>query len=255
MRGKIFLSHRRAGASGTAARLYDRLAERFPDDRISFDTNWAERGEDIATIIERSIATADVVLVVIGKDWLGAREQTGQCRLDDPRDPERLEISAALCQSKIVIPVLVEAAAMPAAEHLPEDLQPLVHAAAVTVSHANFTADAARLIAVLDHILEDAAEEARRNRDLTQTAGPEELARQGATADIDRWEHDELIAEYDALVEAGSTTETDSYYRRFKELLMRPFGRYSGVRFFVGFLVIYISILVFLYFSLVGGQI
>ncbi len=265
MGGSIFVSYRRGDASGVGGRLCDRLAGRFPEERVASGIDATGPGEDRAAGPARA-AAADVVLAVIGADWFGAGAGTG---LDDPHDRVRLEISAALAQGKIVLPVLVDAAAMPVAGDLPQDLRPLAGKGAVTLGHADFDADAARLCVVLDNILQETAP--RRNAPESAEpeggqAGPGD-GRNGATAEgaegaarthphrAAGWHRDDPIGEHDELREDGTFPEQKHHRARYRDLLLSPFERYSGARFFAGFLFVYLAILLFLYFSLVGAGI
>jgi hypothetical protein len=47
------------------------------------------------------------MIVVIGKEWLSARNAEGQLRLSDPNDFVGLEVSLALQRGVLVVPVLV----------------------------------------------------------------------------------------------------------------------------------------------------
>lgn len=57
--------------------------------------------------LEGQVAQRDVVLAVIGQDWLGARDDEGRRRLDNPVDFVRVEIESGLKLENRVIPVFV----------------------------------------------------------------------------------------------------------------------------------------------------
>jgi hypothetical protein len=91
------------------------------------------------------------MLAVIGREWAGARDMTGSRRLDEPYDFVRLEIAAALARPNVlVVPVLVEGAAMPAASELPENIRPLARRHAVTIRDETWDADVDRLVGVIE---------------------------------------------------------------------------------------------------------
>ena len=79
-----------------------------------------------------------MVLVVIGPNWLNAKDESGGRRLDNPDDFVAIEIAAALARGIRVIPVLVDGARMPKAGELPDLLKPLVRRQAAEVRHAHF---------------------------------------------------------------------------------------------------------------------
>jgi hypothetical protein len=80
-------------------------------------------------------------------------DEGGRRRLDNPNDFVRLEIEAALSRGVRVIPILVDAARMPAEDGLPDSLAPLVRRQALELSPARFDFDTSRLLKVLDRTL------------------------------------------------------------------------------------------------------
>ena len=104
----IFISYRRGDTRGTAGRLYDDLTDRFGSDRVFRDLDAIEPGADYSERIEDFIRSCDVLVAVIGHEWLDARDNEGRRRLEDPEDFVRREIVTALEAQKMVIPVLVE---------------------------------------------------------------------------------------------------------------------------------------------------
>jgi hypothetical protein len=120
--GGVFISYRRQESSGLAGRLYDRLAARFGDDQVFMDVDTIALGVDFAEVITQAVSTCQVLLAIIGPRWLDVTDENGRRRLDDARDLVRLEIAAALQRNIRVIPILVEDAAMPPRQELPDDL-------------------------------------------------------------------------------------------------------------------------------------
>jgi hypothetical protein len=154
MSGPIFISYRRDDAPHLAGRLYDRLAARFPKDRIFIDVDNLDPGVDFVEAIERTVGACDVLIAVIGRRWLISSEAEGSRRLDYPDDFVRLEVATALKRNIRVIPVLVDDASMPGASDVPDDLKALVRRHAIPISYDRFNADSARLIVVLERIFE-----------------------------------------------------------------------------------------------------
>ena len=75
------------------------------------DVDTIDLGVDFVERIEQAIADCDLVLALIGDEWLTVADNTGKRRLDNPSDFVRIEISAALTREDVrVIPVLVEGA-------------------------------------------------------------------------------------------------------------------------------------------------
>src|SRR5262245_33328637 len=107
MTGKIFISYRREDEPGFARRLYDTLEQKFSNEQLFRDLDSIPAGADFVSTIETEIYQCDVLLAVIGKGWIDARDSNGQRRLDQQKDFVRTEIASALRLGKWVIPVLI----------------------------------------------------------------------------------------------------------------------------------------------------
>ena len=103
----IFISYRREDTSPEAGRLYDRLAGHFGKDQVFMDIDTIRPGVDFVEVINDSVASCEVLIAVVGKQWLTSTDEAGNRRLDDPEDWIRLEIAAALGRNIRVIPTLV----------------------------------------------------------------------------------------------------------------------------------------------------
>lgn len=151
--GGIFVSYRRQESKDFAGRLYDRLADRFGEGQVFIDVDAIEPGVDFAEAISRAVATCQVLLAVIGPNWLTAADERGRRRLDNPDDIVRLEIESALARDVRVIPVLAEGAHMPGREDLPESLAGLVRRNALFIRYESFRSDAGRLVTAIERVL------------------------------------------------------------------------------------------------------
>lgn len=145
----VFISYRRADSSADAGRLYDALRRRFGRENLFMDVDSLRPGEDWVVAVEGAVTQCDVLLAIIGPDWVGAADGEGNRRLHKELDRVRLEIEAALRNNKPVIPVLVEGASMPSSEDLPETLRPLLRRHAIRVSHSTFESDLGALVRAL----------------------------------------------------------------------------------------------------------
>lgn len=146
---RIFISYRRADASGHAGRLHDELQKRFGRSQVFMDISGIDAGEDFVQRIDAAIQSCDALIAVIGDQWLS---DGGMRRIDDPGDFVRAEISSALQRGIPVVPVLVEGADMPSARDLPEPLKPLATRNALELSDARWAYDVERLISSLEKI-------------------------------------------------------------------------------------------------------
>jgi outer membrane protein assembly factor BamD (BamD/ComL family) len=183
MAGKIFINYRRGDDPGFAQALLGRLEQSFSSDQLFIDVDNIAPGLDFVHVLNERVAESDVLLAIIGKGWIQARDPEGARRLDDPNDFVRIEIESALNQNKRVIPVLVGEAQMPRPEELPETLRPLARRNAVRLTHERFRADTQGLVKALQQTLEEigAQRQAQAEAD-SRTRVEEERRRQEAEA-------------------------------------------------------------------------
>ena len=142
----IFISYRREDTGGHAGRLCDRLIQRFGKGQIFRDLDTIAAGADFVETIQKAVGECNVLLALIGKQWLTMTDAEGRRRLDDEGDFVRLEIAAALQRKIKVIPVLVQGATMPKAQDLPAVLKPLAQRNALSLTDAGWNADVKRLM-------------------------------------------------------------------------------------------------------------
>ena len=148
----IFISYRREDSAPYAGRLYDRLCGRFGADQVFMDVDDIPPGADFAAHIGAKVGSCEAMIVVIGHEWLTARNGDGQLRLSDPQDFVGLEVALALQRDGMVIPVLVGGASMPKATELRSDLKALAKRNAVILSDHEFQRDVDSLVKALELI-------------------------------------------------------------------------------------------------------
>lgn len=153
MSGGIFVSYRREDAKHAAGRLVDRLVAAVGRDKLFMDVDNIEPGLDFVKVLNDQVARADVLLALIGPNWLDARDPRGVRRLDNPDDFVRIEIEAALARDIRIVPVLLDGAQMPGADALPSSLHALARRQAVRISHERFAAEADGLAGSLKRAL------------------------------------------------------------------------------------------------------
>src|SRR5512134_1577246 len=145
MRG-IFISYRREDAEGQAGRLFDDLSEHFGRNAVFMDVAGIKKGLDFRRVIEEHVSSCGVLLVIIGKRWLSVTDGRGKRRLDDANDFVRLETAAALSRGIPVVPVLVQDAARPTEQELPDALKELAFRNGTELTHARWDSDVRLLI-------------------------------------------------------------------------------------------------------------
>ena len=173
---QIFISYRREDAASAAGRLHDTLAGRFGVDHVFMDVDAIEPGVDFKEAIDAAVEHCDVLIALIGPDWLATDVDGGRRRIDNPDDYVRLEIEAALSRNIRVIPALVERAAMPRSDELPEGLVQLARRNALELGEgARWRGDVNRLFSTLER-LEAARSETTADLDHTASGSPGQVA-------------------------------------------------------------------------------
>jgi hypothetical protein len=164
MTGQFFISYRHEESRWSARSLCDRLVTRFDRKQIFMDVDAIALGDDFIKEIEKKVGDCDVLIAVIGANWLTSKDDQGRRRLDNPEDFVHMEIATALRRNIRVIPVLVDGALMPLPRDLPDDLKPLVRRYALQVSDTRFDDDCRRLIGAIEQVLEVAKAEQREQK-------------------------------------------------------------------------------------------
>ena len=179
MPGGIFICYRREDSSGYAGRIYDRLTQRLGAENVFIDVDNIDPGVDWVEALSERVGACDALVAVIGRNWNSIVDKDNSRRLDDPEDFVRVEIEAALGRDVRVIPVLIDGAAMPKANDLPDGLKKLVRRQHIEIAHTRFDSDVDRLTRTLASILENLRQ--REAADI-ERAAREERERQEAGA-------------------------------------------------------------------------
>jgi TIR domain-containing protein len=150
---RIFISYRRADTPHLAGRLSDRLQDRFPGAQVFMDVDTIDPGADFASSIQQAVARCDLLIAMIGRNWLTLQDHHGHRKIDCPDDYLALEIATALDRGVPVIPLLVDEAAMPRPEELPDILKPLSRRNTARLDHETFKTDIDRILAAVDRVI------------------------------------------------------------------------------------------------------
>ena len=142
----VFINYRREVCAGEARALFNDLRQRLGEDSVFMDVDSIALGRDFRGALQKTLASCDLMLVLIGRNWADAKDEKGRTRLEDPGDFVRLEIEAALKRDIVVTPVLVQGAHMPAAEQLPSEMKDLVYRNGFELSHSRWESDFAEMI-------------------------------------------------------------------------------------------------------------
>jgi len=146
VRDKIFISYRKKDAPAYATLIYLRLCSEFGKQRVFKDTGMPP-GVKWRLTIQSELDMSAVVVAVIGSSWASNE------RLQESDDLLRWELAVSLQKGIPVIPVLVDGAALPRPEELPDDLKSLLDWQALTIPEDDFEHGLDRLVARLKVLL------------------------------------------------------------------------------------------------------
>jgi CHASE2 domain-containing sensor protein len=148
---RFFICYRRDQSRWPAGILHRELAKRFGESSAFMDKAAIDAGGIWPRRIEEALASCSVMLVLIGRDWVQARDELGARRLDDPRDWVRREIEGGLRAGVVLVPVLLDGASMPAVDQLPDELKPLADCNAIALAGDDPEAEIDQLVESITH--------------------------------------------------------------------------------------------------------
>ncbi|MFN8414602.1 MAG: TIR domain-containing protein [Anaerolineales bacterium] len=128
---KVFISYRRSDSREISIRMAAELKEYFGANTIFFDQSTIIPGAKWPQEIQDALSNVEIVLIVIGPQWLHAKdEKSGRRRIDVPGDWVREEVSMSLKRKTkgeriTIIPVLFGNIQMPDAKDLNDELSEL----------------------------------------------------------------------------------------------------------------------------------
>lgn len=163
MTTSLFVSYRRDDAAAEASLIARFAKERIGEDSVFFDTSSISPGETWPVKLREKIQNANIVVAVIGPQWVRIADQWGKRRLDDPNDWVRKEIETAISSGVKLLPVLVGTARMPPPEVLPESLQQITTKQAIELRRDYWDHDIQLLLAQLAAARIDASENPENN--------------------------------------------------------------------------------------------
>ena len=149
---KIFICYRREDSQWPAQMIYNNLVDQFGSESVVFDIDTIPLGADFREDLIMEVSKCDVLLAVIGDQWLEILKQ----RLDKPNDFVRIELQAALQRKIPVVPVLVGRRSVPSETELPPEIAKLSYrqAAEVRVGR-DLPAHLKRLVDGLDRLFSE----------------------------------------------------------------------------------------------------
>lgn len=187
MPDQIFISYRRDDAAYVTGHINDLLRKEFGGESVFTDVDNIALGVDFRAVLDESVSQCQVLLAVIGDNWLTVRNKDGKPRLHDPADFVRIEVESALKRKIPVIPLLVSGATMPQEEDLPDSLKDLAFRNGTQIRPApDFNVDMERLVRNLRTYLKSTQKEAGEEQGIQPdpvTSPGEETAPQPSNAE------------------------------------------------------------------------
>jgi uncharacterized membrane protein YtjA (UPF0391 family) len=169
---KIFFCYRRQDSNYQAGRLFDHLSRHFGSRNLFKDVDSMPLGQDFRRVLDEKVAECDVLLALVGDEWLTCTSPSGQRRLDDPTDFVRIEIESALQRGVHVIPLLVGQAPLPPPESLPPSMRELAYRHGIPIRpDPDFQRDVDRLVRGISELSTETAPEQSRSARITIPVG------------------------------------------------------------------------------------
>ncbi|MFE1764632.1 toll/interleukin-1 receptor domain-containing protein [Streptomyces angustmyceticus] len=118
----VFINYRTGDGAEAAVLLDEELKDVFGPENVFRDRRAIPAGAHFPPDLWRALESCGVLLVLIGPNWLTLRDTDGRRRIDVPGDYVHDEIRCALEWRRTVVPVLIDAAALPTKEQLPDGI-------------------------------------------------------------------------------------------------------------------------------------
>jgi hypothetical protein len=160
----IVISYRREDTKWIVGRIFDRLEQHYGHGNIFMDIDRIPLATDYRDHIRNTLQRSDIVLAVIGPQWLAVEKETGQPRIADETDWVRIEIEAALGKKIPVIPVLIDRSRLPKTSELAESVREFAFRQAADIdTGVDFRSHMERLIRSTDQLLDQQSSAAKSN--------------------------------------------------------------------------------------------
>jgi hypothetical protein len=86
----VFINYRRDETAAEARGLFTELAAILGKHSVFMDVDTIALGRDFRQVISERLELCDLMLALVGRSWIDAKNSSGKRRLDDPNDFVRL---------------------------------------------------------------------------------------------------------------------------------------------------------------------
>ncbi len=143
----VFINYRTKDEPYFAAGIYHDLVGRFGDEQVFRDCDSLWPADHYPTVIREKLRSSEVMLVIIGPQWLVLTDDdTGERLIDRDHDWVRAEIADALSRGIAVVPVLLYDTKLPRKEDLPSNIARLLTFQKCEIHHRSYPDDVERLV-------------------------------------------------------------------------------------------------------------
>src|SRR5687767_671877 len=120
--GRIFICYRREDKPTFATLVHTCCVNHYGEGNVFIDKKQIPAGAEFNPKIEQEIGRSDVIIVLIGKQWV----KLIQKRAIEEFDPVRMEIALALKLKKFVVPVCFGGEEVPKASEVHYQVRPML---------------------------------------------------------------------------------------------------------------------------------
>lgn len=156
---EVFINYRTGDGEWPAAFLDDKFKRRYGHDRVFRDATSLEAGHDFRSELRRRLERCTVLVVIIGPNWLTARDAAGRRRLDNSGDYVRMEIAESLSRRIRILPVTLNDVRLPLADELPPEIADLAHRQSRVFRSRHYQADFKEIVSIIDEEIPKATED------------------------------------------------------------------------------------------------
>lgn len=141
---KFIISYRENDSKSFTHRLSDFLLNHFKETEVQLGLKGViQPGDDFIEAISTALDKAEVLLVVVGDQWLDGDW------LQDDHDFDNIALKTAIDQNIQIMPVLMNNATMPSTTDLPDSLGKFARRIGIRIDEADFRNDAKTLVDLL----------------------------------------------------------------------------------------------------------
>jgi TIR domain len=155
---EVFINYRTGDGEWPAAFLDDKFKRRYGHDRVFRDATSLGPGRDFRAELQRRLERCTVLIVIIGPNWLTARDEAGRRRLDNSSDYVRMEIAESLNRKIRVLPVTLNDVRLPLRDELPAEIVDLAQRQSRVFRSRYYQADFQEIVSIIDEEIPKATE-------------------------------------------------------------------------------------------------